>query len=117
MISREATEAFNTRMVLNPNSIKKMTPAQRDAVIAWGSNAEALLKNKDLAHFIHEFKFDMCDQLTNVLGHAPDDNTRRIAISNQLAGIDQFVSMLQRAIYYKNQAVNHKPMDPANIES
>lgn len=106
MITQEAVDAFNNRLVLTPNSIKKLTPSQQDAVKAKGSNAEALLKNKDFAMFIHEYKFDMCDQLAAVVGHSLDDNARRVALSNQIAGIDQFIALLQKAVYYKNQVVS-----------
>jgi hypothetical protein len=106
MINSDTIEAWNTRQTLNPNSIKKMTPAQADAVKMWGSTAENLMKNKDLAHFVHEYKFELCDQLADIRGHTADDNARRVAISNQLAGIDGFIALLKRAVYYKNTVVS-----------
>jgi len=105
MISREAIDAFNNRITLNPNSIKDLTVAQQDQVKTQGSQAEALLKNRDLAYYIHAVKFDILDQLSGIQGHSSDDNSRRIALSNQLTGIDQFVAALQRAVYYKNRVV------------
>ena len=119
MITDSTIEAFNSRLTVNINSIKTMTPAELDRVRAQGSNAEALLKNKDLALFIHHFKFDVADQLSSLSGHSPDDNARRIALSNELRGIDQFVSTLQRAVYMKNKVVTQQqdgPRDePADI--
>lgn len=112
MISQDTIQAFNTRLNVDLNSIKKMTPSQLDQVKSYGSQAEALLKNRDLALFIHHFKFDIADQLAGLNGHTPDDNARRIALSNELRGIDQFIATLQRAVYMKNRAVNQQQEGP-----
>lgn len=112
MISQDTIHAFNSRLNVDLNSIKKMTPAQLDQVKSYGSQAEALLKNKDLALFIHHFKFDIADQLAGLNGHTTDDNTRRIALSNELRGIDQFVATLQRAVYMKNKVVTQQQEGP-----
>jgi uncharacterized protein YwqG len=105
MLTPEAIDAFNTRLTVNLNNIKTMTASELDRVKSHGSTAEALLKNRDLALFIHQHKFDVVDQLTQISGHSVDDNSRRIAFSNQLAGIDSFVATLQRAVYLKNRVV------------
>ena len=119
MIEQDVVDAFSNKMAANLNDLKKMTPSQLDAVKTYGSQAEALLKNRDLALFIHHFKFDLADQLANLNGHTPDDNSRRVAIANELRGIDQFVATLQRAVYMKNRAVNQAQegprVDPADI--
>ena len=114
MINQDTITAFNSRLTVDLNSIKKMSPSQLDQVKAYGSQAEALLKNKDLALFIHHFKFDVADQLAGLNGHTPDDNARRVALSNELRGIDQFVSTLQRAVYMKNKVVTQQQGGPAN---
>lgn len=106
VINDELTQAFNAKPKLDINKIKKMTPGQRDQVKVYGSAAENLLLNKDFALFVHHFKFDLADELANINGHSQDDNARRVAISNNLAGIDKFVSSLQKAVYFKNQAVS-----------
>ena len=113
MITPETIEAFNHRLTVDLNSIKKMTPAQLDAVKNYGSQAEALLKNRDLALFIHHFKFDVADTLSSITGHTADDNARRVALSNELRGIDQFVATLQRAVYMKNRVVIQQQGGPA----
>ena len=105
MINHDAVEAFNTRITANLNNIKTMTASQQDAVKDHGSQAEALLKNKQLALFIHQFKFELCDQLAAITGYTVEDNNKRIAISNQIGGIDSFISTLQRAVYMKNRVV------------
>lgn len=108
MINHDAVEAFNTRITANLNNIKTMTASQLDAVKDHGSQAEALLKNKQLALFIHQFKFELCDQLAAINGFTAEDNNKRIAISNQIGGIDSFISTLQRAVYMKNRVVTQQ---------
>lgn len=124
MITPDAIDAYNNRLTVDLNNIKKMTPGQLDQVKHYGSQAEALLKNKDLALFIHHFKFELADTLANLNGHTPDDNARRIALSNELRGIDQFIATLQRAVYMKNRVVTQQtskvddsvPADPLKRE-
>jgi hypothetical protein len=108
MLTPETIEAFNSRLTVNLNTIKDMTASQLDRVKSHGSAAEALLKNKDLALFVHQWKFEVIDQLTAITGHSVDDNAKRIALNNQLAGIDSFVATLQRAVYMKNRAVTQQ---------
>lgn len=105
MISEDAIEAYNTRLTVDVNNIKKLTPSQRDTVKSYGSQAEALLKNRDFAMFVHHYKFEVTDSLANLSGHSQDDNTQRIALCNNLSGMDGFVTSLKRAIYYKNKVV------------
>jgi len=103
MINEDVVEAYNARLTVDIGQLKNMTPSQTDKVRHYGSQAEALLKNRDLALFIHHFKFSLADELASIRSHTPDDNTRRIAISNELAGIDNFVNSLKRAVYLKNR--------------
>lgn len=114
MLKPEAVDAFNARLKIDPTSIKKMTPSQLDAVRVWGSNAENLLRNRDLAQFIHEHKFDLADTLADIKGHSEEDDKRRIAIANKIAGVDDFIALLKRAVYYKNQSVSlqNTTLDP-----
>jgi hypothetical protein len=60
--------------------------------------------------FIHHFKFEVSDQLANMRGHTPIDDAERVALCNQLVGIDSFVSSLKKAAYLKSRIVS-------NIES
>lgn len=108
MIEEQATESFNTRLRIDLNNIKKMTPAQLDRVKQYGSSAENLLANREFAQFIHHYKFDILDQLGAISGHTEEDNTKRIAMSNHLAGIDGFIASLQRAKYYKDKVVSQQ---------
>lgn len=105
MLTPEAIEAYNTRLNVNLNNIKTMKASELDRVKQHGSSAEALLKNRDLALFIHQFKFNIADQLSAIAGYSEEENNKRVALSNQLAGIDGFVSELQRAVYMKNKVV------------
>jgi hypothetical protein len=68
---------------------------------------------------VHQWKFEVLDQLTSVTGHTADDNARRIALSNQLAGVESFVASLQRALYMKNRVVTlqTEPTEKFNKET
>jgi len=106
MILDEVIESYNNRLVADLNNIKTMTPGQLDKVKSIGSGAENLLKNKDFAQFIHQFKFERIDVLADIAGHSDIDNAQRVAVANQLAGIDEFVRSLKRAAYLKNRVVS-----------
>jgi hypothetical protein len=108
MLTQDTIDAFNTRLTVNMSTIKSMRPSELDRVKAQGSVAESLLKNRDLALFIHQFKFEVADALVAVTGHTQEDNNMRVALSNQLSGIDGFVASLQRAVYMKNKVVTQK---------
>ena len=108
MINDDAIDAFNKRLTVDLNNIKKMSPQQLDRVKDMGSQAENLLKNKEFAYFVHTFKFECVDVLTEISTHTEADNAQRVAISNQLAGIDGFIKSLKRAIYFKNRVVSQQ---------
>lgn len=102
MISEEAVDAYNKRLTIDTSNPKKLTPSQRDAVKQYGSLAEALMKNRDLAMFIHHFKFEVNDAMANIRTHSTEANAERIALANQLSGIDSFINTLKSAVYKKN---------------
>jgi len=106
MIEQDTIEFYNSRLTLDISQPSKLTTSQKDQIRHYGSLAEGLLKNKDLAMFVHHFKFSLADDLASIRSHQPDDNARRIAISNELAGIDNFVNSLKRAVYLKNRIGN-----------
>jgi hypothetical protein len=108
MLDQEVIDAFNSRPKVDLNTIKKMTPSQLDRVKHWGSQAENLLTNRDFAMFVHQFKFEMIDILSEIRTHTEQDNTARIAMSNQLAGIDSFIAMLRRAKHMKDKVVTQQ---------
>ena len=106
MINEDSIDFFNSRLTADLSQIKNMTPAQLDRVRHYGSQAEALLKNRDFAMFVHHHKFQLADDLASIRGHLPDDNAQRVALANELAGIDNFVNSLKRAVYIKNRIGN-----------
>ena len=106
MIDDDVVAAFNTRMTVDLNNYKKFTPAQRDQAKKYGSDAEALLKNRELALFVHHFKFDLADSLIMITGHSADDNARRVAVANQLTAIDAFIATLKRAVIMRNRIID-----------
>jgi hypothetical protein len=116
MLTPETIDAFNTRLTVDLNTIKTMKPSQLDQVRNQGSAAEALLKNRDFALFVHQYKFEILDSITAVTGHREEDNSRRVALSNQLVGIDGFVAALQRAVYMKNRVVTNQTTNNGNPE-
>lgn len=113
MINDETIDHFNTRLTADLNNIKRMSASQLDQVKSYGSKAEALLKNRDLAMMIHHYKFEVLDAMSAIAAHDADSNCRRVALSNQLTGIDQFVATLQRAVYLKNRVVTQQQDSPA----
>lgn len=106
MITDDSIAHYNTRLTVDLAQPSKLTAAQQDKVRHYGSQAEALLLNKEFAMFVHHFKFSLADELASIRGHQLDDNTRRVALSNELAGIDNFVNSLKRAVYLKNKLGN-----------
>jgi len=106
MINENSVEFYNTRLTLDISKLKTMTASQLDQIRNYGSQAETLLTNKNLAMFVHHFKFDLADQLAEKAGHSEIDDKERIAIANQLSGIDNFVNSLKRAVYLKNKVGN-----------
>jgi hypothetical protein len=108
MIEQEAIEAYNSRITATLGTLNRLSTSQQDAVKSHGSRAEALLKNHDLVMFIHQYRFEVTDALAGIQSHDPDSNARRIALSNQLTGIDAFVATLQRAVYMKNRVVTEQ---------
>ena len=105
MIEDSTIEAFNTRLTVDFNNYKKFTPAQRDQVKKYGSDAEALLKNRELALFVHHFKFTLSDILLTIASHSDEANAHRVAVANQLTGIDAFIGSLKRAVMMKNRVI------------
>jgi len=114
MINDDSIDFFNNRLTYDLSQFSKLTTAQQDRVRHYGSQAEALMKNRDFAMFVHHFKFSLADELASIRGHQPDDNARRVALSNELAGIDNFVSSLKKAAYYKNRLGNTNEVPESN---
>lgn len=106
MIDDNTTEFYNNRLTVDLSNMKKLSPAQQDRVRHYGSQAEALLKNRDLAMFIHHWKFEVNDTLAGIRGHTKDDDNQRVALCNELAGIDSFITSLKRAVYLKSKLGN-----------
>lgn len=105
MINEEVVEAYNRRLTVDLSNLKALTASQRDAVKQYGSLAEALMSNRDLAMFIHHYRFEVNDQLVAITAHTPEANAERIALANQLSGVDAFINSLKRAVYRKNKLV------------
>lgn len=112
MINNDVVDSYNNhRLTTNISKIKEYTPAQKDKVKTIGSAAESILNNKDFAQFVHSFKFEKTDELSEIIGYSDEANAQRIAISHQLKGMDDFVASLQKAVYIKNRIVNQQRSD------
>jgi hypothetical protein len=114
MINDNTVEFYNSRLTVDLSSMKNLKPEQADRVRHYGTQAENLLKNKDLAMFIHHYKFEVADQLADMRGHTAVDDAQRVALSNQLVGIDSFVSSLKRAAYLKARLVSNNELPDSN---
>jgi hypothetical protein len=114
MLDDVAVEAFNTRATYSVTDLKNLSVAQQDRVKSQGVNAEALLKNRDLALFFHTTKFELTDQLGSITGHSLDDNNQRIALANQLSGLNSFIETLKHSVYLKNTVVKQQSA-PADL--
>jgi uncharacterized protein YpbB len=108
MINDDVFEAYNNRLTANLTNIKTMTPAQLDRVKSIGTAAENLLKNKDFVLFIRQFQIESVDAQVDITGHTAEDNALRIAISNQLSGIESFITLLKRQVAIKNRVVTQQ---------
>jgi len=106
MITDDSIDFFNTRLTVDYSNLSKLSASQQDKIRQYGSQAENLLKDRDFAMFVHHFKFELADGLAGIRGHSPEDNSQRIAISNELVGIDNFINSLKRAVYLKNKIGN-----------
>lgn len=117
MIQDDIVEAYNNRLTANLTNIKTMTPSQLDRVKQIGSAAENLLKNKDFILFVRQFQIESVDTLTEIKSHTDEDNALRIAVSNQLSGIDSFIGLLKRQVFLKNKVVTQQQVaEEPNLE-
>jgi hypothetical protein len=108
MIEQDVVDAFSNKMAASLTDIKKMTPVQLDRVKTIGSSAENLLTNRDFVLFVRQFQLETMDALTEIKTHSEEDNSHRVALTNQLAGIDSFIAVLKRAQYMKNRVVTQQ---------
>ena len=108
MIEQDVIDAFSNKMAASLTDIKRMTPQQLDRVKTIGSAAENILTNRDFVLFVRQFQLETMDALTEIKTHSEEDNSHRVALTNQLSGIDGFVSVLRRAQYMKNRVVTQQ---------
>jgi hypothetical protein len=110
MIEQDVIDAFSNKMAANINDIKKMTPSQLDRVKTTGSAAENIMANRDFVLFIRQHQLELMDALGEIKGHTEEHNNLRVALSNQLAGIEGFIQVLKKAVYMKNRVVTMQEM-------
>jgi len=108
MIEQDIVDAFSNKMAANINDIKSMSPAQLDRIKAIGTSAENLLTNRDFILFFRQHQLETMDVLSEIKGHTQEDNNLRVALSNQLAGVEGLIQVLKRAKYLKNRVVTQQ---------
>lgn len=113
MIDPDAIQSYNHRLTMNLSELNRLTPEQRERVRDQGNRAQRLLQDRDLVQFIHQFRFEVADAIAGIQGHSDTDNSRRVALANHLSGMDQFVAVLQRAVYQRDRAVSQEDGPPA----
>lgn len=82
------------------------TPEEITKIVERGNEGERLLKDTVLMNFIQQYRYECCEELSTMSGHSTDHNSKRIAIANKLAGIEEFVATLRGAVSKKNNVVN-----------
>jgi hypothetical protein len=90
------------------NNIETMTVEERDVLVERGNQAEQLIKNVALQSFINRYKYECCEELASMTGYTPEHDTKRIAIANKLAGLEDFTQSLRGAVRMKDLVVNRK---------
>lgn len=105
MISNEAIDAFNCRLV-DLHKLENFGPEQRQRVKREGEKAKQLLSNPDFAQFVYQAKFELTDQLIDIQGYGPEQESRRLAIAHQVAGIQSLVDTIKKTAYWGNRAVS-----------
>jgi hypothetical protein len=108
MIEQDIVDAFSNKMAANLNDIKTMTASQLDRVKTIGSAAENIMKNRDFILFVRQFQLEVMDMMTEIRTHTEQDNSARVALANQLSGIDSFIAVLKRARQLKDRVVTQQ---------
>jgi hypothetical protein len=108
MIEQDIVDAYSNKMAANLNDIRRMSTVQLDRVKATGSAAENLLVNREFVLFVRQHQLEIMDVLAEIKGHTLEDNNLRVALSNQLSGIEGFINLLKRAKYMKNRVVTQQ---------
>jgi hypothetical protein len=116
MIEQDIVDAFSNKMAATVNDIKKMSPAQLDRVKQIGSQAEILLRNREFILFVRQFQLETMDMMTEIRTHTEQDNSARVALANQLSGIDSFIAVLKRARQLKDRVVSQQTQQPVESE-
>lgn len=103
MLTTDQILAHNNK--INVANAAKLTKEQQDQLIENGRRAQSLMDNQDLAVFVATMKFDIATELGAMSGHNDEINNKRIALANQLAGIERFVDELRYAANLKERLV------------
>lgn len=86
--------------------IRNMSAAQLDAVKAMGSEADRILNDESFKRFVNLYEAEKLLELVSINGHSELDNAKRIALTHNLNGVEEFVSFLRKKITDKDKVVS-----------
>ena len=101
MLTELQISAHNSRV--SSINLNKMTVDEQSRHVAHGGTAERILADQELAKFIVAVKFDIMDELGGLSTHTEDSNNKRIALGNQIAGLDRLIDTLKSAVTTKDR--------------
>lgn len=96
--------AHNSRV--SSINLNKMSVDEQTRAVQHGGTAERLLADQDLAKFIMSVKLDIMDELGGLSLHTEDGNNKRIALANQISGLDRLADSLKSAVVTKNRILD-----------
>jgi len=91
---------------IDTNNIAKLSASEQDKIKVRGSLAENLINNVDLQTFVIDYKKTLYKELTAIQGYTNEHDAKRLAITQQIVGIEGFVDYLAKQVDNKNKVVN-----------
>jgi hypothetical protein len=86
--------------------IRTMSAAQLDGIKSMGSEAQKFLEDDSFKKFVNLFEAEKLLEIVSVNGYSEIDNAKRIALTHNLNGIEEFVSFLKKKITDKDKVVS-----------
>ena len=92
----------------NVNGLKNATASELDEAESLIRYAEILLNDAMFKKFMRSVNNEIINEIMSITGHSVDDNARRVALNNQLTGINKVVDKLQGVAKTKQRLVNQR---------
>tara|TARA_R110000772_G_scaffold268708_1_gene397803 strand:- start:516 stop:827 length:312 start_codon:yes stop_codon:yes gene_type:complete len=90
------------------NGLKGATAGELDDAETLIRYAESLLGDPQFKKFVRSVNNSIINEVMNIKGHTQDDNNRRVALNNQLTGINKVVEKLQDTVKVREKLVNQR---------